>query len=902
MARKKKRSSKPAGTAKPRQENSHDSGPDLFGRIIRDLTIRLYADPADIQTRLELAECFNANGLETEIPNLLLRSESGYPFNDQLLNGQFDRLLAIGYAHQRKLVEAEETLKAAIESYPDVLDLWYTQSYVKLSLKEHKSTIEAGNKYLELWQDASANPHPIGMSCHTSRHKSQLLNFVGCAYEGEDDLEQAKLFFDQAIKADSENHHSYLNLINLLISTGFKTEARKIVASGLASCNQVHELKMIAKTLIRDFSISACLMVKNEEAMLPQCLESIRSWVDEIVLVDTGSTDKTIEIAKSYGAKIFYQPWEGSFSKHRNYTMEKATCDWILIIDADEMMVAEDIPLLLKVMSEPICEIVSLNVINVYGDRKNRSVFLPSVRLFKRELGVYYEGIVHNQIKTPKGVPVVRAKVRLEHYGYDLSEAKMKQKADRSRALLLKQLDSNPDHAFAHFNLGQLVRTGPDETIKERSAEVILHASKAVELTDPDIPAERFIHLMSLDQLAWSHFYLKQHDLARQFCRQALLHKPDYLDPLILLGHVSLDQGKLDQAENEFQEYLSFQAKYDMTAETDNLIINHIDGRLVAWYAMACISMLRGDTQAAIERFDKVLRLDDLYLETNGMLGQLYLRQNDLELAEKHLLRQINDGPESPDAHLWLGDLYLRQKKTELAERFYRQASALPKETKRGRDRLIRLYSDTDQLDKLTKILKEASIGWTDEPAEGITLAERLAAQGKYEPAIYIYERLVADGHASGASLNDLGNAYYRLSNLEKAAECYRLALETADCPAVCPRNLAVVLVAMKRHPEALQNLKKYLEIQTEAVEEYQLAGDLSFQIEDYSGALGYYEAYLAKTVATPSILHQVSECYLMMGHKDAAILGFQRVIALEAGFQPALERLRQLKQPIEQT
>lgn len=78
------------------------------------------------------------------------------------------------------------------------------------------------------------------------------------------------------------------------------------------------------------------MMVKNEEEMLPRCLNSIKHLIDELIVVDTGSTDKTIEIAESFGAKIYHHPWENNFSKHRNQSLGYATGDWIIQIDADE--------------------------------------------------------------------------------------------------------------------------------------------------------------------------------------------------------------------------------------------------------------------------------------------------------------------------------------------------------------------------------------------------------------------------------------------------------------------------------------------------------------------------------------------------------------------------------------
>ena len=89
-------------------------------------------------------------------------------------------------------------------------------------------------------------------------------------------------------------------------------------------------------------TISVCLIVKNEEEFLPQCLESIKDVVDEIIVVDTGSTDRTVEIAKSFGAKVYHHAWENDFSKHRNQSIGYASSDWIFILDADEKVVQWD--------------------------------------------------------------------------------------------------------------------------------------------------------------------------------------------------------------------------------------------------------------------------------------------------------------------------------------------------------------------------------------------------------------------------------------------------------------------------------------------------------------------------------------------------------------------------------
>src|SRR3990167_8792325 len=90
-------------------------------------------------------------------------------------------------------------------------------------------------------------------------------------------------------------------------------------------------------------TISLCMITKNEEKWLEQCLNSVKEIVDEIIIVDTGSTDKTKEIAKKFNAKFFDFKWIGDFSAARNESLNHATKDWILVLDADETIAKEDL-------------------------------------------------------------------------------------------------------------------------------------------------------------------------------------------------------------------------------------------------------------------------------------------------------------------------------------------------------------------------------------------------------------------------------------------------------------------------------------------------------------------------------------------------------------------------------
>ena len=89
--------------------------------------------------------------------------------------------------------------------------------------------------------------------------------------------------------------------------------------------------------------LSVCMIVKNEEALLNDCLASVKSVADEVIVVDTGSDDKTVEIAESHGARIFTIEWTDDFSAARNFSLEQAKGNWILVVDADEHLAEEDL-------------------------------------------------------------------------------------------------------------------------------------------------------------------------------------------------------------------------------------------------------------------------------------------------------------------------------------------------------------------------------------------------------------------------------------------------------------------------------------------------------------------------------------------------------------------------------
>ncbi len=208
--------------------------------------------------------------------------------------------------------------------------------------------------------------------------------------------------------------------------------------------------------------LSACMIVKNEEDNIARCLASVKNIVDEIVIVDTGSTDRTMEIARSFGANIFEHPWENDFSLHRNQSIDHATGEWVFIIDADEEVVIappltpEQAKNMLReflnyIKAPECCGGVTLN--DIQGGRV--AMHFNTTRFFRRG-AVYYEGIVHNTPKIPEGSQSVLCEfIGINHYGYDLTPEKREAKFVRTNTLLKKRLEINPNDYNAMFYLCQ---------------------------------------------------------------------------------------------------------------------------------------------------------------------------------------------------------------------------------------------------------------------------------------------------------------------------------------------------------------------------------------------------------------------------------------------------------------
>lgn len=208
----------------------------------------------------------------------------------------------------------------------------------------------------------------------------------------------------------------------------------------------------------KENTVSLCMIVCNEESNLPACLDIVKPIVDEIIIVDTGSTDQTLSIAQKAGARIFSFPWQNNFALARNFSLLKATGDWILVLDADEILSSCTLGQFQELMNHKNIDGYFFPIRNVLQE-SNQETLDYVVRLFRNKPHFQFEGALHEQIlpsilRSEGRSALAHAPFPIFHFGYHAHKVDNKKKFERNRQILEKELAQNPKNPFYLYCLG----------------------------------------------------------------------------------------------------------------------------------------------------------------------------------------------------------------------------------------------------------------------------------------------------------------------------------------------------------------------------------------------------------------------------------------------------------------
>ena len=368
--------------------------------------------------------------------------------------------------------------------------------------------------------------------------------------------------------------------------------------------------------------ITLSMIVKNEDKHLANCLESVKNVVDEIVIVDTGSTDNTLEIAKKYSAKIFHFEWINDFAAARNFALEKSSGDWILYLDGDECLKQKSLLELKKLTKNKKREAYKC-IINNIDEINSRPSVMTYARLFPNDKRVRFEGKVHEQIENSlrkNNYVIKNSRIEIDHYGYNLTKDDLRNKAKRNLSILLKQFDEIKSSYYA-FHLGQTYAV-----LNEKENAVKYFTTS---LLDPKLEKE---------SRSLAYRYLAIENAGRQNYKAAseLIDKSlqcDNEQPLALFAaaNIYLKLGDANVAEKYSRKAFEVNRKYLRGEKTSNQNIL-IDELQLCYYGLE-ISLLSNNK----ELFNFFYKEYSLLNKTAG--------SGELELFEKLL----NNQPIPPD-------------------------------------------------------------------------------------------------------------------------------------------------------------------------------------------------------------------------------------------------------------
>jgi len=433
--------------------------------------------------------------------------------------------------------------------------------------------------------------------------------------------------------------------------------------------------------------LSLCMIVKDEEEMLPRCLAAVVSAVDEIVIVDTGSTDRTVEIAHEFNAIVIEKEWTGSFSDARNASFEAATGDWIMYLDADEVLVADDVDRLRNLTGRTWREafyLVETSYTGELGD--GAAITNNALRVFRNRPQYRFTGRLHEQIA--HNLPVYAAgrieqsSVRIEHYGYLGAVRDAKEKSRRNLDLLKAQQAESPTDAFLHFNLGTEYSVIGDYTSALTEFEQAWSLVKGQGQEDRDfVPA-----LLQRLVTALRHCGRPVEAIAR--ADEALERFPGFTDMVFVQGLAALALNREDAAIGYWQRCIEMgdaparfgaavgggtylprislaelharRGELDTAKELlDWCVTEHPD--VIAVVAPYASVMLRTGVPAETVATEVEIRVDDLTPAARLVLATVFFGSGAMAAAERQCRAVLDARPNSSQARVQLAEALLNQ-------------------------------------------------------------------------------------------------------------------------------------------------------------------------------------------------------------------------------------------------
>jgi GT2 family glycosyltransferase/tetratricopeptide (TPR) repeat protein/2-polyprenyl-3-methyl-5-hydroxy-6-metoxy-1,4-benzoquinol methylase len=419
----------------------------------------------------------------------------------------------------------------------------------------------------------------------------------------------------------------------------------------------------------KEVRLSLCMIVRDSAGTLVPCLESIRPWVDEMVIVDTGSSDDTARIVERFGGRLFHFPWCDDFSAARNESLRHARGAWLFWMDSDDTIDAGCGRRLRElVYCDPDASVLGY-VVQVHcpgggEDGVHDVTAVDHVKLIRNRPDLRFEGRIHEQI-----LPAIRrasgevawTDLFVVHSGSDQRPEAQERKRQRDLHLLDLELRERPEHPFTLFNLGMTYADGG------RYEEAVEFLRRSIAHSAPGESHLRKAYAL----LLYAQMQLKRHDEASQTCQQGRALFPEDAELRFRQGVLLHDLGCLDEAARAYQDVLENREERHFTS---------VDSGIKGFKArqnLAVVYTDMGDLAAAEHHWRLIVREVPRYRSGWRGLGDVLLRQGKLGEAREVAEQLVGEAVLKGEGLMLRGRVAAARGDHEQAERVFAEAVAL---------------------------------------------------------------------------------------------------------------------------------------------------------------------------------------------------------------------------------
>lgn len=378
--------------------------------------------------------------------------------------------------------------------------------------------------------------------------------------------------------------------------------------------------------------LSIGMMVKNEEKHLEECLESLTPILEEIdselIIVDTGSTDRTLEIARKFTDQVFKREWTNDFAEMRNIVLSYTSGEWFFFVDGDEIVTD----------SNGLIEFFTLKQYQKYNsgailmrnllstNNENAFGIFRALRLFKNDDDFHFKGIVHEQPAAK--LPVAEIKGEIIHFGYLNDDTKlMEYKFQRNVELLEIALEQNPKDIYTLFQLSQSYAMYKDYKKALEYIVIAYEYAKKRNLSDYIYVLNHLVNIYNNNKL-----YVESESI----CRYGLRLNKNNIDLLYYQGYAQIELGKLEKAINSFEQYLRLIGDFEQGKLKFNLTMDFktLGSKENVYSALCGLYNKLGQLNRALE-YGEEIKTESIFKNVAPHLIDVYLKQGNIHYVKK---------------------------------------------------------------------------------------------------------------------------------------------------------------------------------------------------------------------------------------------------------------------------